>query len=207
MYLSPRLKAIQEATLLRINVFLPMLLKNRAEIATELLKPRMFYDVHMCFCKYTHITVYHNVVIYIYLKPYRQVILQSTGRLLRLLRQHETFPLKKNICYAVLYSPSLSPPPVICQPDRPSVNVYCGNRSAVLSWSPTAGAVGYSASAETEGSEVLFCSSSSSSEPTCTIGNLQCGARYNFSVQASDGTCNSSFSEPVLAGGGTASET
>ena len=61
--------------------------------------------------------------------------------------------------------------------------------------------VGYSASAEDEAGPMLFCSSSS--EPTCTIDGLQCGSQYNFSVQASDGACNSSVSEPVLAGGGT----
>ncbi|KAK0153692.1 Fibronectin type III domain-containing protein 7 [Merluccius polli] len=86
---------------------------------------------------------------------------------------------------------------VICQPDNLSATVHCGNQSAVLSWTPRSGAVGYSASAETEGGDTLFCSSSS--EPTCTIDGLQCGAQYNFSVRASDGTCNSSFSEPVLA--------
>ncbi|XP_022610760.1 fibronectin type III domain-containing protein 7-like [Seriola dumerili] len=39
-----------------------------------------------------------------------------------------------------------------------------------------------------------------STNPTCTIEGLDCGTVYNFSVQASDGTCNSSFSDPVQRG-------
>ncbi|CAL8312461.1 unnamed protein product [Gadus morhua 'NCC'] len=88
---------------------------------------------------------------------------------------------------------------VICQPDVLSVSIHCVNQSAVLSWTPVGDVVGYSASAENEAGHMLFCNSSS--EPTCTMGGLQCGSQYNFSVQASDGTCNRSISEPVLAGG------
>ncbi|CAL8367710.1 unnamed protein product, partial [Boreogadus saida] len=89
---------------------------------------------------------------------------------------------------------------VICQPDALSVSIHCANQSAVLSWTPVGDVVGYSASAENEAGDMLFCNSSS--EPTCTMDGLQCGSQYNFSVQASDGTCNRSISEPVLAGGG-----
>ncbi|CAL8324046.1 unnamed protein product [Arctogadus glacialis] len=88
---------------------------------------------------------------------------------------------------------------VICQPDVLSVSIHCANQSAVLSWTPVGDVVGYSASAENEAGDMLFCNSSS--EPTCTMDGLQCGSQYNFSVQASDGTCNRSISEPVLAGG------
>ena len=101
----------------------------------------------------------------------------------------------------IFYSPFFSPPAVICQPDVLSVSIHCVNQSAVLSWTPVGDVVGYSASAENEAGHMLFCNSSS--EPTCTMGGLQCGSQYNFSVQASDGTCNRSISEPVLAGGGT----
>ena len=101
----------------------------------------------------------------------------------------------------IFYSPFLSPLSVICQPDGLSVTVDCVNQSAVLSWTPMGNVVGYSASAENEAGDMLFCNSSS--EPNCTMDGLQCGSQYNFSVQASDGTCNSSSSEPVPAGGGT----
>lgn len=47
---------------------------------------------------------------------------------------------------------------------------------------------------------MLYCYST---YPTCTISNLNCGTLYNFTVQASDGTCNSSFSDPVQRGAGS----
>lgn len=46
---------------------------------------------------------------------------------------------------------------------------------------------------------MLYCHSAG---PTCTIQGLDCGRAYNFSVKASDGTCNSSSSYPVLAQAG-----
>lgn len=42
-----------------------------------------------------------------------------------------------------------------------------------------------------------------STTPTCTIRGLDCGASYNFSVRASDGSCNSSSSQPVQSRAGT----
>ena len=46
----------------------------------------------------------------------------------------------------------------------------------------------------------LFCTAAGAS--SCSFVGLQCGAEYNFSVQASDGTCNSSYSAPLLVGAG-----
>lgn len=76
---------------------------------------------------------------------------------------------------------------------------HCQNESAVLTWTPTANAVDYFGCAHTENGGMLRCNSK---EPSCVIEGLNCGTMYNFSVQASDGTCNSSFSGPVLGTAG-----
>ncbi|XP_019712180.1 receptor-type tyrosine-protein phosphatase beta-like [Hippocampus comes] len=84
-----------------------------------------------------------------------------------------------------------------CQPEGLSVAFHCSNESAVLSWTPSDNAVDYYGCAQTWSGEMLYCHST---YPTCTISNLNCGTLYNFTVQASDGTCNSSFSDPVQRG-------
>lgn len=78
--------------------------------------------------------------------------------------------------------------------------VECGNSSAVLSWGASAGAVGYTGCAQAENASMLHCHSS---EASCVMEGLECGVIYNFTVQASDGQCNSSFSEPLADGLGT----
>ncbi|KAM9349923.1 fibronectin [Symphorus nematophorus] len=84
-----------------------------------------------------------------------------------------------------------------CQPDDLSVTYHCNNESALLSWTPRDNAVDYYGCAQAANGDMLYCHSTS---PTCTIQGLDCGTSYNFSVQASDGTCNSSFSDPVQSG-------
>lgn len=87
-----------------------------------------------------------------------------------------------------------------CQPDGLSLTYHCTNRSALLSWTPRPTAVHYYGCAEADGGDVTYCHSAG---PSCTILGLDCGRAYNFSVKASDGTCNSSTSDPVLAQAGT----
>ncbi|XP_065810044.1 receptor-type tyrosine-protein phosphatase beta-like [Labrus bergylta] len=84
-----------------------------------------------------------------------------------------------------------------CQPDGLSVTFNCTNQSALLSWQPRDNAAYYHGSAQAENGDMLYCQSWT---PTCTIQDLVCGTVYNFSVQASDGTCNSSFADPVQSG-------
>ncbi|KAJ8011603.1 hypothetical protein DPEC_G00059970 [Dallia pectoralis] len=84
-----------------------------------------------------------------------------------------------------------------CRPDDLSVSVQCANQSAMLSWRARVDVVGYWGSAQAGNGSRLYCESAGTS---CTITGLECGTLYNFSVQATDGTCNSSFSEPLLAG-------
>jgi len=87
-----------------------------------------------------------------------------------------------------------------CRPTGLSVTLHCNNRSASLSWTPSDNAADYSGCAQAGSGDVRCCSST---DPTCTIAALDCGTVYNFSVQASDGTCNSSFSDSVQRGAGT----
>lgn len=87
-----------------------------------------------------------------------------------------------------------------CQPDGLSLTYHCTNRSALLSWTPRPTAVHYYGCAESDGGDMLYCHSAGA---TCTIQGLDCGEAYNFSVKASDGTCNSSSSNPLLAQAGT----
>ncbi|XP_015242186.1 PREDICTED: uncharacterized protein LOC107092315 [Cyprinodon variegatus] len=86
-----------------------------------------------------------------------------------------------------------------CQLSVLSTTFHCANRSVMLTWTPSdnnpADYYGY---AEAENGDRLHCHSA---EPGCTINGLVCGTVYNFSVQVSDGTCNSSFSDPVQIAG------
>ncbi|KAM9719839.1 uncharacterized protein fndc7rs1 [Menidia menidia] len=85
-----------------------------------------------------------------------------------------------------------------CQPGGLSVTFHCNNQSAILTWTPSDNAVGYYGCAQAGDGDMMYCHSTG---PSCTIDGLQCGTAYNFSVQASDGSCNSSFSDPVQDGG------
>lgn len=53
--------------------------------------------------------------------------------------------------------------------------------------------------AQSQSGNMLYCNSTGIS---CTIKGLECGELFNFSVKASDGVCNNSFSEPVELGAG-----
>ncbi|XP_069013286.1 fibronectin type III domain-containing protein 7-like [Embiotoca jacksoni] len=84
-----------------------------------------------------------------------------------------------------------------CQPNGLSVTFDCRNQSAMLTWMPSDNANDYYGCAQARNGDMLYCHST---DLTCTIGGLDCGTVYNFSVQASDGTCNSSFSDSVQSG-------
>ncbi|KAJ8270294.1 hypothetical protein GJAV_G00112640 [Gymnothorax javanicus] len=86
---------------------------------------------------------------------------------------------------------------VPCRPDNLTVEVECGNGPAVLTWAESEGSVEYFACALGEDGEAFYCNSM---DPSCTVEGLECGALYNFSVQASNGMCNGSFSQPLLDG-------
>ncbi|XP_008280490.1 mucin-19 [Stegastes partitus] len=84
-----------------------------------------------------------------------------------------------------------------CQPSGLSLTFHCTNQSATLTWTPSDNAVDYYGCAQAGNGDMLYCHSTN---PSCTINSLDCGTVYNFSVQASDGTCNSSSSDPLQGG-------
>lgn len=69
----------------------------------------------------------------------------------------------------------------------------------MLTWIPNAKAKDYYGRAQAGNGDMLYCHSTN---PSCVITGLRCGTVYNFSAQASDGTCNSSFSDPEQIGAG-----
>ncbi|KAI4885449.1 hypothetical protein NFI96_001413 [Prochilodus magdalenae] len=87
---------------------------------------------------------------------------------------------------------------VPCQPTNVSVAVQCANATAVLSWAAQTGAVQYFATAQSDNGTSLYCQTTST---FCTLQGLQCGAVYNFTVLASNGACNSSYSQTLTGGG------
>lgn len=94
---------------------------------------------------------------------------------------------------------SVSALAVPCEPSGLAVDVDCETSSAVLSWDGSEGAVKYFGCAQPQAGDPLYCDSTDSS---CAIEGLECGGIYNFSVESSDGTCNSSLSAPLQAGAG-----
>ncbi|XP_039984445.1 uncharacterized protein LOC120790698 [Xiphias gladius] len=86
---------------------------------------------------------------------------------------------------------------VPCEPSGLAVDLDCKNNSAILSWNASEGAVEYYGCARAKGGDALYCDSTVTS---CTFEGLECGEMYNFSVEASNGICNSSFSASLKAG-------
>nr|XP_019965387.1 PREDICTED: uncharacterized protein LOC109644441 [Paralichthys olivaceus] len=86
---------------------------------------------------------------------------------------------------------------VPCQPSGLTVDMKCETNSAVLSWDASEGAVNYYGCAQPQEGDAIYCDSTALS---CTFDDLECGEMYNFSVEASDGFCNSSFGSPLTEG-------
>uniref|UniRef100_A0A672QZ12 Fibronectin type III domain containing 7, related sequence 4 n=1 Tax=Sinocyclocheilus grahami TaxID=75366 RepID=A0A672QZ12_SINGR len=87
---------------------------------------------------------------------------------------------------------------VPCEPANLTANIQCGNSSsASLSWVGSTGAVVYTGLAQSQTGTTVYCETTHTS---CTLEGLVCGTVYNFTVQAKDGFCNSSLSEPQTKG-------
>ncbi|XP_039513478.1 uncharacterized protein fndc7rs1 [Pimephales promelas] len=86
---------------------------------------------------------------------------------------------------------------VPCAPTNVTANIQCGNSSASLSWVGSTGAVAYVGIAQSENASKVYCQNT---ETSCSLMGLVCGTVYNFTVQATDGTCNSSLSKPQIGG-------
>nr|XP_020471689.1 fibronectin type III domain-containing protein 7-like [Monopterus albus]XP_020471690.1 fibronectin type III domain-containing protein 7-like [Monopterus albus] len=83
-----------------------------------------------------------------------------------------------------------------CQPGGLSVSFFCKNQSALLSWN--ASYIGNYYGCAMDGNGDMLCCHTTN--PTCIIQGLNCGTVYNFIVQSSDGTHNSSYSDVVQKG-------
>ncbi|XP_051736094.1 fibronectin type III domain-containing protein 7-like [Ctenopharyngodon idella] len=86
---------------------------------------------------------------------------------------------------------------VPCAPQNMSVAVQCDTRTAILSWEESQGSLQYFTWAQTMDGHTLHCDTTGTS---CSLRGLTCGTLYNFTAQASDGTCNSSLTVPVQRG-------
>ncbi|KAL0966458.1 hypothetical protein UPYG_G00295530 [Umbra pygmaea] len=82
-----------------------------------------------------------------------------------------------------------------CPPTNLSSVINCSSGSTLLSWSPSPNAVSYSGKVVGPNGAVLSCNTSTTS---CVLGTVVCGEEYNLTVSASDGTCVSSYSAPLL---------
>ncbi|XP_048832460.1 uncharacterized protein LOC125708743 isoform X2 [Brienomyrus brachyistius] len=96
-------------------------------------------------------------------------------------------------CTSLASSPiTLSTAP--CIPDNLTVQMECASKSAMLSWDASEGSLEYFARVQPEHGDTLFCGGTNTS---CNVSGLECGVLYDFSVLASDSTCNSSFGKPI----------
>ncbi|XP_077060714.1 uncharacterized protein fndc7b [Siphateles boraxobius] len=86
---------------------------------------------------------------------------------------------------------------VPCEPQNMSVEVQCDTRTATLSWVESQGSLKYFTLAQTMDGHTVHCDTTGTS---CSLTGLTCGTLYNFTAQASDGTCNSSLTVPIQRG-------
>ncbi|XP_075689530.1 uncharacterized protein LOC142657896 [Rhinoderma darwinii] len=81
-----------------------------------------------------------------------------------------------------------------CLPKNAVAHVNCENNSAMLSWNGSNGALDYLAMVNRDGDLVYSCDTTNTS---CIVPDLTCGASYSFSVLAKDMECNSSYTIPI----------
>ncbi|KAF7660957.1 hypothetical protein LDENG_00272160 [Lucifuga dentata] len=91
---------------------------------------------------------------------------------------------------------TLQSPP--CVPTAVEVTLDCSNNTAVVSWSPSRGALEYHVTAQSTLGAVSSCQST---DTECTLTNLVCGHTYHVKVAAQDNICSSlpSLAETVYS--------
>lgn len=87
---------------------------------------------------------------------------------------------------------------VPCVPMNVSVVMGCASSTAVVSWSPSLGALLYSVTAHSHYSNV----SCQTSDLNCTLYNLTCGNEYTVQVAAIGDNCSSFPSEALMFNSG-----
>ena len=93
-----------------------------------------------------------------------------------------------------LYETLLLLSSVPCVPLNVSVEMDCGTGDAMVSWSPTQGAVRYRAFAQSTRGAAVTCEGS---QPHCTLENVTCGAPYRVQVVSVGDNCTSLPSQAV----------
>lgn len=83
-----------------------------------------------------------------------------------------------------------------CPPSQLNVSVNCANNSAVLTWNSSPNAVSYAGKAVSTDGLTVTCEAGA--KLGCQMNGLQCGKEYSFTVSASDGSCQTVDSEPVI---------
>lgn len=79
------------------------------------------------------------------------------------------------------------PPAVPCAPTNVSMVTDCTNNTALVSWSPSLGAIWYMVKAQSHQNNV----SCRTSDLTCNLDTLTCGTSYTIQVAAMDDSCTS----------------
>lgn len=89
---------------------------------------------------------------------------------------------------------------VPCVPTHVQRSVNCTTGAVSVSWDPSVGAISYAAVAQTSGGYASVCNSTGTA---CVFSDLLCGMNYSLAVSATDGTCNTAPSPPVVLSTGT----
>ncbi|XP_026061504.1 fibronectin [Carassius auratus] len=84
---------------------------------------------------------------------------------------------------------------VPCVPTHVQSSVNCTTGDVSVSWDPSLGAISYAAVAQTSGGYASVCNSTGTA---CVFSDLLCGMNYSLTVSATDGTCNTAPSQPVV---------
>lgn len=86
---------------------------------------------------------------------------------------------------------SVTPSQAPCDPENVASLLQCSSGVVTVSWEASAGATGYTASAQEDG-ETHF-TSCSTTGTSCDLTQLECGEVYTVTVVARDGICNSTL--------------
>ncbi|XP_034002007.1 fibronectin type III domain-containing protein 7-like [Trematomus bernacchii] len=84
---------------------------------------------------------------------------------------------------------------VPCVPQQVEAWLNCESGTVAVSWEPSKGASSYTTIAQGNGGYESTCNSSTT---TCMFDDLLCGLNYSITVSASDDTCSSAKSSPLV---------